>query len=111
MSSRRGEAHLLDPLVQDPPRVVRARPGLRMELPRPRAELRVVEAFDGAVVERLVRRGAVRARSDGEAVVLARDEDAPGRPLDHGMVRPAMAERKLERREAGREREQLVAEA
>ena len=90
---------------------MRTRPGLGMELHRPCAELRIREALDGAVVERLVRRRAVLGRHDGEAVVLACHENAARLPFEHGMVGTAVAERQLERRETGREREQLVTEA
>src|SRR5262245_52077781 len=110
MSSRRGSAHLLDPAVDQRPRVVGARAGLRVELHRARTQLRIGEPLDGAVVERLVRRGAVLGRRDREAVVLARDEDAAARALEDRVVRAAVAERELERPEPGGAREQLMAE-
>ena len=53
-------------------------PASGMELERARAQLREVEAFDRAVVERDVRRLGGLARAHREAVVLARDEDAAG---------------------------------
>src|SRR4051812_42016235 len=96
MSSRRGIAHLLEPLGQDRPRVVWPRPRLRMELHAAGAQLRVREALDGAVVERLVRRAAVLGRLDREAVVLARHEHALRAAVEHRMVRAAVAERQLE---------------
>src|SRR5262245_19375910 len=111
MSSRRGMAHLLDPLAEDRPGVVRAWPGLGVELHRARAQLWVGDTVDCAVVERLVRDCSVGARLDGEAVVLAGDEHPAGRALHDGMVRAAVAERQLVRAHAGGEREQLVAEA
>ena len=48
---------------------------------------------------------------DREAVVLHGDEHAAGARVAHGVVRAAVAERKLERVEPEREAEQLVAEA
>ena len=53
-------------------------PGLRVELHRVRAQLGEVEALDGAVVERDVRRLLGVARRDREAVVLDRHEHAAG---------------------------------
>src|SRR2546425_4786264 len=91
-SARRGIGNLLDPGLEHRPRVVRPRPGLRMELHRPRPQLRQIEALDGAVVERDVRRLARPGRCNGEAVVLTRDEDTTCRPLEDGMVGAAVAE-------------------
>ncbi len=86
-------------------------PGLGMELHRARVQLRVVEALDGAVVERDVGRLAVVARRDGEAVVLARHEDAARRALEHRVVGAAVTERQLVGRVPGGEPEELVPEA
>src|SRR5438309_10039038 len=72
---------------------------------------RKVEALDGAVVEGDVGRLARLARRDREPVVLARDEDAARRALEHRMVGPTVTERELERLVPGRERQQLVTEA
>src|SRR5688572_10584999 len=109
-SGRLGIPDLLDPFGDLRPGVVRARAGFRMELERARMLLRQGQALDGAVVERNVRDlGAVPAYR--EAVVLARDEDAARRELEHRMVGAAVAERELEGLQAGREREELVAEA
>ena len=47
---------LLDKALEDRPGVVRARPGLGVELDRPGVEVGEVEPLDGAVVERHVRR-------------------------------------------------------
>src|SRR6476646_4059220 len=105
MSLRRG-TELLHPPLEDGPGVVRARTGLGMELHRPRAQVGVVEALDRAVVERDVCRLATLGRAHGEAVVLARHEHAARAPVDHGMVRAAVAERELEGLVPGREREQ-----
>src|SRR5262245_19842041 len=110
MSSLRGSAHLLDPGLDERPCVVRAGPCLRVELQRPGSELRIGEPFDGAVVERRVRGGAVARLAHGEAVVLARDEHESRRTLQHRMVRSTVAERELVRLVSRREREQLVAE-
>src|SRR6516162_7518627 len=109
-SSRRG-TEILHPALEERPGIMRPRPGLRVELHRACAELRVVEPFDRAVVEGDVCCLAALARPDGEAVVLARHKDAAGAPVYDGMVGAAVAERKLEGLEPGREREQLVAEA
>src|SRR6187397_588535 len=112
MSRRLGKAaHLLDPAIDQAPRVVRARARLRMELDGARPQLGILEPLDGLVVERDVRRLASLARAHGEPVVLAGHEYAPGLALDHGVVRAAVAERELERLVPGRKREQLVAEA
>src|SRR5215216_5296391 len=109
MSSRRG-MQPLDELAQNRPRIVWPRACLGMELRRARAEVAEGEALDGAVVERDVRRLPRLRRLDGEAMVLARHQDAAGRALEHGVVRAAVAERQLERLQIGREREQLVPE-
>src|SRR5207247_10054855 len=93
------------------PGVVRARSRLGMELHRARIELGEVEPLDGAVVERDVRRLLSRRRRDREAVVLAGDEDPVRTLVEHRVVRAAVAEAELEGLGAGREREQLVAEA
>ena len=98
-------------LLEDRPGVVRARAGLGVELHRARTQLREVEALDRPVVEGDVR-GLVGVRGlDREAVVLARHEHPPAAPLEHRVVRAAVAERELERPVSGREPEQLVAEA
>src|SRR5258708_5391778 len=99
-SLRRG-TELLDEVADDRPGVVRTRPGFGMELRGPRMLLREIEPFDGAVVERNVRRLALLGSLDGEAVVLRRDEHAPGRTLEHRMVRAAMPERQLVRLHPG----------
>src|SRR5712691_8617085 len=101
MSLRRG-TKLLHPRLEQGPRVVRAWPGLRVELHRAGAELRVVEPLDRAVVERDVRRLALLARPDGETVVLARHQHPAGAPVDDRVVRATVAERQLERLVPGR---------
>src|SRR6187200_3452498 len=111
MSSRRGTPNLLDPALEDRPRVVRAGARFRVELNRARAELRIREPLDRAVVQRLMCRAKVVRRRDGEAVVLTRHEDTARRTLEHRMVAAPVPERELERREAGRESEELVPEA
>src|SRR5260221_14132441 len=105
MSVLRGKT--VHPLLDERPRVVRAGAGLGVELQRASAQLGEVEAFDSAVVEGDVRSLGRLARPHGEAVVLARDEDAAGLPLEHRMVRAAMAERELVRLVVGRARDQL----
>ena len=89
---------LLDEALENRPRVVRAWPGLGVELHGARAQLGEVEALDGAVVQRDVRRLRALGRLDREAVVLARDEHAARLALEHRMVRAAVAERQLVRR-------------
>src|SRR6266511_5734665 len=115
MDSRSGRlgkaAHLLDPAVEQRPRVMRPRARFGMELHRARAQLGEVEALDRAVVEGNVRRLPRLAGRDREAMVLAGDEDAARGPLDDGVIRAAVAVGELERRVPGGEREQLVAEA
>src|SRR3954462_2450880 len=93
MSVRLGIRDLLHPALEERPRVVRAWPGFGMELERSRTQIRQVEALDGAVVERDVRRLGCLGRLHREAVVLARDENSAALPLEHGVVRAAMAER------------------
>src|SRR5262245_52260008 len=82
-----------------------------MELDRMCAEIGEVEALDGPVVERDVRRLRAFGRLDGEAVVLARDEHAAGSTLEHGVVRAAVAERELVRAMSRRKTEKLMTEA
>src|SRR5256714_13590017 len=106
-----GNAQLLDPLGDDRRAVVWTRARLRMELRRARAQLRVVEPLDRAVVERDVCHALVVARRDGEAVVLGGHEHARSAAIEDGMVCAAGPERVLERLSTGRERQELVAEA
>ena len=72
------------PALEDRPGVVRARPGLRVELDRARLQLGEVEALDGAVVERDVRRlGArrtARPRSRGSGSSRARGRSSARAP-------------------------------
>src|SRR5438093_10120420 len=81
-----------------------------MELHGARAQIGEVEPLDRAVVEGDVRRLGGVARPHRKAVVLARDEHATGGPLEHGVVRAAMAERKLVRLVTRRETEKLMTE-
>jgi carbamoyl-phosphate synthase small subunit len=76
MSLRRGIGHLLDPGLEQRPRVVRAGAGLGMKLERARAQLREVEALDGAVVERDVRRLRRLAKAGAKVTVHPHDVDA-----------------------------------
>src|SRR6187397_382388 len=109
-SRRFGNAHLLDPRLDQVARVVRPWARLRMELHRASSLARQREAFDGAVVERDVR-DLRPVALHGEPVVLARDEDAVRSQVEDRVVRAAVPERELEGLEARREREQLVAQA
>src|SRR2546423_14300375 len=93
----RGTGDLLDPALEEWPRVVRPRSRLRVELRRAGTQLGKVEALDRLVVERHVRRLGIVRRCDREAVVLARDEDAAGRALEHRVGRAAVAEGEPER--------------
>src|SRR5215208_1090519 len=109
-SRRSGNAHLLDPRLDQVPRVVGPGPGLWMELHRAGTLAWEREPLDGAVVERDVSDlGTVPL--DREAMVLARDEHAVRAQVEHRVVRTAVAERELEGLESRRQREQLMAEA
>src|SRR5215210_699714 len=93
-SLRRG-TELLDELGEDRPGVVRPWACLWVELDRAGALGRELEAFDGAVVERDVRRLSGLRGLHREAVVLARDEHAAAGAMKHGVIRAAVAERQL----------------
>src|SRR5688572_30366264 len=85
-----------------------------MPLERERRTVRAFEALQAAVEQRTVRRADVRRQRvllDGEAVVLARDHDAPGIELDDGMVRAVMAELHLFRLGPAGKAEELMSEA
>ena len=87
------------------------RPGRRLGVELERGEAVALEPFDGAVVERDVAHLGAVARLDGEAVVLGGHEHAMRAGHAHGVVRAAVPERELERPQAERERDELVAEA
>ena len=110
-SRRHQRRSSFDPALEDGPCVVRSGPGLGVELDGRRTQLGEVEPLDGPVVQGHVGRLGALRRDDCEAVVLARNEDAPGPAVDDRVVRAAMAERQLRRLVAGREPHQLVAEA
>src|SRR5437867_5419997 len=104
MSRRLGKrAHLLDPPVDQAPRVVRTGPCLGVELDGARAQLGVLEPLDGLVVERDMCRLPRLARSDREPVVLRGHEHPARGTLDDRMVRSTVPERELERLVPGRE--------
>src|SRR5712691_4388272 len=107
-SALRGK--LAHPPFEQWPGVVRAGAGLRMELQRPGAQLRERETLDGSVVERDVRHLPRLRGVDAEAVILSGHEHAAALALEHRVVRAAVAERQLRRREPRRTPEQLVAE-
>src|SRR6478672_1512238 len=111
MSCRLGICHLLDPLFEQRPRVVRPGPCFWMELHRPRLLQGKRQALDGLVVEGDVSRLTCSRRCDGEPVILARDEHPPGSSFEDGVVRAAVAERKLVRLVSCGECKQLMAEA
>src|SRR3712207_2590241 len=129
MSSRLGTGKPPEELVEQVVGVVRSGPGFRVVLDRPGRHVEQREALDRAVVEvhaaelggpevgleadRLVDADRVRAAGadDREAVVLARDLDAAGLDVLDRVVHAAVAERELERLEADRAGEELVAEA
>src|SRR5579864_9467567 len=94
MSVLRGK--LVHPLLEQRPRVVRSGACFRMELERPRVQLRELEALHRAVVQRDVRRLARVCGAHCEAVVLARDENALVDTLQHRMIRAAVPEWELE---------------
>src|SRR4051812_14721126 len=100
MSVRFGK--FLDPRVDEGVRVVRSRPGFRMELDRACAQLGERQTFDRLVVEREMRRLALVRRAYREPVVLARHEHAAASALEHGMVDAAVAEGQLEGLVVGR---------
>src|SRR5262245_46163117 len=107
MSGRLGNgSQLLDPLGDDRCTVMRPRARFGVELRRARAQLRVVEALDGAVVQRGVGNALAVPRGDREAMVLRRDQNAASRVVDDRVVCAAMSERKLEGLASGRQREQ-----
>src|SRR3954471_21316783 len=120
MSSLRGTVELPQELVEQAERVVRPRPRLRVVLHAAGGHVEQADALDRAVVE--VHVGQLRLAEvalqplaglalHGEAVVLRRDRDAAGADVLDRVVRPAVAERELERLQADRAREQLVPEA
>src|SRR3954452_9236646 len=111
MSCRLGICHLLDPLFEQRPRDVRPGPCFWMELHRPRLLQWKCQALDGVVIEGDVSRLTCGRWCDGEPVGLARAEAASASSYEHGVVRTAVAERKLVRRVPRRKREQLMAEA
>src|SRR3954467_12882156 len=111
MSCRLGICHLLDPLFEQRPRIVRPGPCFWMELHRPCLLQWKCQALDGVVVERDVSRLTCSRRCDREAVVLARHEDPAGSSFEHRVVRTAVTERKFVLLMPRRKREQLVAEA
>src|SRR3954468_6016650 len=84
-SRRFGNAHLLDPRLDQISRVVGPRPRLWMELHRAGALAGEREPLDGTVVERDV--GDLRTVAlDREAVVLARDEDTVRAQVEHRVI-------------------------
>src|SRR3954452_14124714 len=111
MSCRLGICHLLDPLFEQRPRVVRPGPCFWMKLHRPRLLQWKCQALDGVVVEGDVSRLTCSRRCDSEAVVLARHAEPSGSWVEHRVVATGVAKRKLVRLVPRRKREQLVAEA
>ena len=95
--------------VEEGQGVERAGRGLGVELER--EEPVALEALDGAVVQRDVADLGAVGRLDREAVVLDGDEHAARVADAHRVVRAAVAEGQLERPQAEREPEQLMAEA
>src|SRR3954452_4064946 len=127
-SSRRG-TDALQESIEQVQGVVRPRSGLGVVLDRAARHVEQLEALDRPVVEVDVAElgpaeiglpldglvGVDRLRAVGpehrEAVVLRRDLDLARRQVLDRVVGPAMAERQLERLQADRAAEQLVAEA
>ena len=87
------------------------RAGRRLGMELERREAVALKPFDGAVVQRDVADLRGVAGLDREAVVLGGHEHAPRAGHAHRMVRAAVSERKLERPQAEREPDELVAEA
>src|SRR4030095_933513 len=90
----------------------RARLGMALETERGAVHMR--DALQRGVEQRAVRGTDIRRQRrlvDGEAVVLAGDEHAPGIELENRMVRAVVAELHLDRLRAAREPEQLLAQA
>src|SRR5256885_6076230 len=107
--------HQVREAVEQIVRVVRARRRLGVVLHAEHGQFGVTQALARSVVQvqvaRLPTAPGERRRIDGEAVVLRRDLHAPGREILHGMVGAVMAEGQLVGLAAGREPQDLMAEA
>src|SRR3954451_22744172 len=110
----------VDELVEQPQGVVGAGARLGVVLHTAGGYVEQADPLDGVVVE--VHGGQLRGAElgvddlarrprDRKAMVLAGDRDPPGPQVLDRMVRAAVAERELERLQAGGARQQLVAEA
>src|SRR6185503_12701351 len=106
--------HHLGEAVEEITDVVRTRTRLRVPLKTKRWSIRARQALEGTVEERHVCRTQVardRSGVDGEAVILAGDDDAPRVEVLHRMVRAVMPELHLHGLRARGEPHELVAEA
>ncbi len=95
-------------------RVVRAGRGLGMILHAENGMIAMPHSLDGLVVQINVCDFHVRrqrVRIDGEAVILRRDRDAPGRQVLHRLVATVMPELQFESFAAKSETEHLMPEA
>src|SRR4051794_5938718 len=119
-SSLRGMGEQLDELVEEAEGVIGAGARLGVVLDAAGGDVEQADSLDRVVVE--VHLGELRGAEvglddlagrsgDREAVVLARDRDPAGPQVLDRVVGAAVAEGQLERVEAGRAAEQLVAEA
>src|SRR5258706_12092500 len=88
--------------------------GLRVALEAEGHPIGARDALQAPVKERAVRRDQILRQArfvDRESVVLARDQDAPGGQLLHGVIGPMVPELHLHRAGAAGEREQLMSQA
>src|SRR5262247_3208647 len=108
-------AHQVGEAVEQVVGVVRPGRSLGVVLHREHRPLAMPQPFAGAVVEVEMRRlppvRRHRRRVDGEAVVLRGDLDLAGGDVLHWVVRAVVPERQLVRPAAGREAQDLMAQA
>src|SRR5262245_23908434 len=116
MSARLGTAlfHQLGEAIEQIPDVVRPWTRLRMPLKAERGSISPGEPLEGTVEEGYVRRPQILrdgGRINGEAMVLAGDDHAPGVEVLHRVVRAVVPELHLHGLRARGEAHELVAEA
>src|SRR5690349_5749772 len=114
MSLRFGIAHQFVEAIEQIADVVWPRTRFRMPLKTERGTIGPCEPLEGTVEQGYMGRPQVSADRrgiDGEAVVLARDDDLTRVEVLHRMVRPVVTELHLQRLRPGGEAHQLVAEA
>src|SRR3977135_4064785 len=106
--------HQLCEAIEEIPDVVRPGARFRMPLETERRPVGSRETLQAAVEQRHVRRLQIRGkrvRIDGEAVVLAGEDDRSARQILHRVVGTVMPEFHFQGLRAGRETHELVAEA